>query len=223
MRHTPFLFSLPVVLLLLCICTLVSCKEDEEESYPALVTELAMARADQQGRMISFTTDDGVIHHVANDIKGMTANSRLRALVSYVKTAPPDGAPAENSFATVYSARAVPVLWDWTDDRDTPHDPTGIQSAWLAGGFVNLHLTPKTHGGKQAWGFSQDSVTVNALGSTTHHLSLCHQQGEDATAYTTDLFACISLDSIALLAPHDSIRLTVFTFNSPATWQFARE
>ena len=43
---------------------------------------------------------------------------------------------------------------------------------------------------------------------------------QDATAYTTDLYACISLDSIPALASQDSIRLTVNTFSTPAVWMF---
>jgi hypothetical protein len=198
----------------------MSCNDDDDEDYPSLITELAMARADNQGLMTSFTTDDGIIYHVNNEIKGMTANSRIRALISYLKTDAPDGAPAENSFAIVYQAKAVPVFWDWTTEEPMRRDPTGIQSVWVSGGFVNLHLTPKTQGGKQAWGFTRDSVTTNVLGTTTHHLSLYHHQLEDATAYTTDLYACISLDSIPALAAQDSIRLTVNTFSTPAIWMF---
>lgn len=199
---------------------LVSCSEDEEDGYPSLITEMAMARANSEGLMASFTTDDGATYYVNNDIKGMEANSLLRVLISYLKTAAPDGAPAGNAFATVYNAKAVPILWNDTDAEQKFRDPTGIQSAWLSGGFINMHLTPKTQGGKQAWGFIQDSVSSNVLGTTTHHLSLYHRQLDDATAYTTDLYACIALDSIPALAPQDSICLTIKTFTSPAVWMF---
>lgn len=209
------------VFLLLLSAALVSCSKDEDESYPPLITEMAMARADDGGIMASFTTDDGVIHHVNNTIKGMKPNSRIRALISYITTDAPADAPVENTFATVYSAKEAPVLWDWSDANPQHRDPTGIQSAWLSGGYINLHLTPKTQGGKQAWGFSQDSVTTNAQGASTHHISLYHDQLGDATSYTTDLYACIHPDSIPRCTIGDSIRLSINTFQGLCTWQFA--
>ncbi len=219
LRPVVFLFICPLALLFICTFTLLSCAEDDEEAYPSLITELAMAESDAQGLMTTFTPDGGPTYKVLNSIKGMPPNSRLRVLVGYVKEQKPTTSTLQ---ASVYKAQEVPVLWDFTNIPSMKRDPTGIQSAWLSGGFINLHLTPKTHGGKQAWGFTQDSVTTNALGTTTHHLSLYHNQFEDATSYTTELYASIDLDSIAALVPNDSIHLTVPTFTGPAEWQFKR-
>lgn len=214
LRPAVFLFICPF--LFFCTFTLLSCEEDED-SYPPLVTELAMAESNAEGLMSTFTPDNGPTYQVINSIKGMSPNSRLRVLVSYVAEQTTTGNTPQ---ASIYKAQEVPVLWDFTQISSMKRDPTGIQSAWLSGGYINLHLTPKTHGGKQAWGFTQDSVTTNALGTATHHLSLYHNQFEDATSYTTELYACIDLDSVATLAPKDSIRLTVQTFKGTAEWQF---
>ena len=199
----PFLF-------LLFACT----SDNDDESYPSLVTEMVMAQANAQGQMVSFTTDDGQTYIVDNDIHGMTANSRIRCLCGYVT--------GEPGHATVYNAMTVLILARVPSNIAIKHHPTGIASAWLSGRYVNLHLTPKTQGGKQTWGFSTDSVTPNTLGGSTHHLSLYHDQNDDATSYTSDLYAAISLDSITAtpLTPFDSIRLSVTTFNGIAFWQF---
>ena len=210
--------------LILTLSTLLSCSKDDE-TYPSLITEMVMAQADAQGCMTSFTTDGGTTYTVDNHIEGMDANSRLRCLCGYTIEA--------EKHANVYSALLVPVLTDASDAKSPKRHPTGIASAWLSGGFLNLHLTPKTHGGKQAWGFICDSVTPHLAspeGSAegyTYHLSLYHDQSDDATSYTTDLYACIDLDSLAVHSPRnappaatDSLRLTVPTFNGDALWMF---
>ena len=192
------------------VLSVLSCSDDKEDAYPSLITEMVMAKANAEGKMASFTTDDGTTYLVDNTISGMTANDCLRCLCTYLmETA---------GHVKVYRAEAVPILWDYTNVSTMKRDPTGIQSAWLSGGYINLHLTPKTQGGKQAWGFTRDSVTQNTLGGSTYHLSLYHDQRDDFAAYSTDLFACISLDSIpqapATLSSLDSIRLTVQTFTA---------
>ena len=197
-----------------------SCSEEEGSNFPSLVTEMVMAQADAEGRMTSFVTDAGVTYIVDNDVKGMDANSRVRCLCGYVMETVADGLSA-GLHANVYSAQAVPILSDATGIKIVKHDPSGIQSAWCSGGYINLHLTPKTQGGKQAWAFLRDSTTLNVLGGTTYHLSIYHDQREDSPAYTTDLYACIALDSVATSrSPLDSIRLTVTTFKDTAHWQF---
>ena len=209
--------------LFLALFTLFSCSKDDD-SYPSLITEMVMAQADAQGYMVSFTTDGGTTYAVDNSIEGMDANNRLRCLCGYTTEA--------EGHAKVYSALAVPVLADASGAKSPKRHPTGIASAWLSGGFLNLHLTPKTHGGKQTWGFTCDSVTPHtspsgAAEGYTYHLSLYHDQRDDATSYTTDLYACIALDSLAAHAPRnappaatDSLRLTVPTFNGEALWLF---
>lgn len=207
-RHLSFI--IPFVLL-----SLTSCSKDDDAAYPSLITEMVMAQADGAGQMASFTTDAGVAYTVENAISGMDSCSVVRCLCGYTVE--------DNGRAHVYTARAVPVLSDLSHLRDLRRDPTGILSAWLSGGYVNLHLTPKTQGGRQAWGFLRDSSTVNAGGGTTYHLSLYHDQRDDPPAYSTDLYACIAMDSLAAapLTQADSLVLTVQTFKQPAVWQLA--
>lgn len=203
------------LLAILCsvFCCLVSCSGEDDASYPSLVTELVMAQADGRGCMASFTTDAGTTYTVENEIKGMKASSLLRALCSYLVI--------DANYARVYQAQAVPILWNLTGNQTLPRDPTGIQSAWLAGGFVNMHLTPKTQGGQQAWGFMQDSVTANQRGGKTFHLALCHDQQSDMAAYSTEVYASISLDSLSATPTSlDSITLAVNTFQGTAVWRF---
>ena len=222
----------PCALLLLAVLA-AGCSDDADDMpFPALVTELVMAQADAQGAMDSFVTDAGTTYTVTNTITGMDAGSRLRCLCGYVVE--------EAGRAVVYSAQEVPILPNVTSAQRVRRDPTGIESAWLSGGFINMHLTPMTHGGKQGWAFLCDSVTPNAAAGHTLHLSLYHDLADDAASYTTDLYACIALDSLTVIplpasaatatasAPTfqfsvaDSIRLIVNTFKGPSEWLFAR-
>ncbi|MBP5770632.1 MAG: hypothetical protein J6W75_04645 [Bacteroidaceae bacterium] len=200
------------ILFLLVPILFYACSSDEDSKpYPPLVTELAMAQADDQGQMASFFTDSGKSYLVSNEIKGMDANALMRCLIGFVEE--------EKGHAKVYTAQVVPVLSDATNTKTKKRDPTGVASVWLGGGFVNLHLTPKTQGGKQAWGFLRDTLTQNILGGRTYYISLYHDLRDDAPAFTTDLYASISLDSIASpCSSNDSICLIIPTFEGVATW-----
>lgn len=194
--------------------TMISCSSDnEDEIYPPIVTEMAMAFSDSEGRMTHFTTDSGQTYQAANEVTGMDKNETLRAMLGYVVT--------EEGKARLYSARHVPVLPLYKAKSNKKHDPTGIVSGWMGGGFLNFHLQPKTKGGKQAWAFTSDSTSTNPLGGTTHHLSLYHDQKEDTIAYSSDFYISISLDSIAsAYLPTDSITFTIYDQKGPQTWYF---
>ena len=190
----------------------VSCSDDNT-SYPSLISEMAMAYADGKGHLARIVTDSGRDCRVSNEMTGMDANESVRALISYV--------PEDNGMAKVYSAQAVPVLSNVTDEKTVAQDPTGIESAWMGGGFINFHLLPKTQGKKQRWAFQCDSTRINVLGGETHHLSLYHQQQDDPVSYSYHLYVCVALDSVGTtLTAADSITFVVHTFDGPKTWHF---
>jgi hypothetical protein len=215
MKRTPLLLLLTFVLG--GIGLLESCSKDDE-SYPNLITEMGIAYSDAQGRMTRFLTDGGKAYQVLNEVMGMENNDTTRVLTGYVIES--------STTARVYTAQAVPVLHNATTQElveGTYYDPTGVESAWTAGGFINLHLTPKTQGKKQAWAFKCDTTYTNTQGGQTYDLSLCHRQLEDPTAYTTDIYVSVDLDSVATaFAPTDSLHFTVYTFNGPRTWHFGQ-
>ena len=128
-------------LLMIFVAGLISCSNDDDTAYPSLITEMSMAYSNGQGLLSRFVTDSGRDYRASNDIKGMDANETVRALISYV--------PDNDSQAKVYSAQVIPVLPDATDKEPVAHDPLGVESVWLGGGFINLHLLPKSQGQKQ--------------------------------------------------------------------------
>lgn len=186
---------------------------DDDEVYPNLVTELCMAHADAQGTLSRIVTDSGGDYHITNEVTGLNAYQKIRALIGYVTEG--------NGQAKVYTAQEVPLLPDASKNTARYQDPTGVESVWKGGGFINFHLLPKTKGAKQGWAFLRDSTTTNALGGQTHHLSLYHRQGNDPTSYSRELYLSLPIDSVATtLTAADSITFVVHTFQGPKSWHF---
>ena len=191
----------------------VSCGDGDGEPYPPLVTEMVMSSGDEMAVFSTFTTDDGHTYKMANTLQGTTPNVRWRFLCGYVVEG--------EGTARVYIFRRVPLLADVSRAREARHDPTGLASVWQSGGYVNMHLLPKTQGGQQAWGLSRDSAHINGAGGTNYFISVCHHQLSDPAAYSDDLFVSIDPDTVAATRqPSDSLILSLFTFDGWRTWRF---
>ena len=200
--------------LLICgvVAALSACSNDDER-YPDLITDFVVALGDDDGNVVAILTDDGVRLAVDNTVTGIPRNARVRSFCSY--------APTADSRVAIYNIIGIPLLSQLKDDVAVQHHPTGVAAVWQSGGYVNMHLLPKTYGGHQKWAFAVDSMTQNAAGSTTHHLSLYHDQGSDAEAYSDNMYLCIHPDSLATpLLPTDSLRLAITTYDGVQTWQF---
>lgn len=210
------------LLSLLFVCSslmFLSCSgSDDEEGYPALITEFTMAYADGEGLLNHFITDAGRTYYVANEVKGLDANESARVLIGYSIEDNDESQTSQRAW--IYTAKAIPILKDFIGKESPSHDPTGVESVWLGGRFINCHLRPKTQGGKQSWAYLTDSVSINAFGGNTYHLSLFHRQMDDQQAYSGDLYLSIPLDSIAAFNPSDSLSFTIVTYTGPLTWRF---
>lgn len=173
-----------------------------------------MAMSDANGVMTSFTTDAGKNYKVTNRFTGMTANTTMRCVCEYEVLG--------EQAAYVRSAQRAAVLHDFTGVKTVVREPTAFLSAWLSGGFINMHLYPKTKGGTQRWGFLRDSIYNNPMGGITHCLSLYHDLFEDSPAYSAHLYACIALDSVAVThGPNDSVVVAMETYDGPLSRRFS--
>ena len=142
----------------------------------------------------------------------------MRVLCSYL----PDGAGA----AEVYTLQAIYVLPDVTKEL-TPavYDPVGFVSAWKGGGFINLHLLPKTKANlnNHVWGFIRDNQRTNSAGGTTYELSLYHDQKADPLAYSNDLYLSLAIDSVSKsFGTQDSIELKVQGFDQQRILKYGK-
>lgn len=199
---------------LLCLAmAMASCSSNADAPYPSLITDFVMAVANVQGQLATLITDNGNLLTVDNSVTGLPAGARVRAMCSYE--------PLAENHVQVYTIQQVPVLRQLPGDMSVRRHPIGVAGVWHSGGFINMHLTPKTHGGVQSWAFTADSAVANAAGGITHCIALYHDQAADTEAYTGHLYASISPDSIATsFNDADSIRLSIATYSGTQTWQF---
>jgi len=203
-----------LLILTAVVLSFVGCSEEDEQTYPPMITEMAVMSSDASGTIRSFTTDAGNSYSLTTPYTGVTENALWRFLVGYV--ADSDGR------ATVYSLEGVVVPRDSTSRAGVAIDPVGFVSAWPGGGFVNMHLQPKTKGGVHTWGYVRDSLTTNTAGGSTHFITLFHRQGNDPMAYSAEAYVSIPVDSLSE-APGaaDSICLTVKSFSGTIRKSFA--
>ena len=191
----------------LAVILLGTACQEEQQTYPSIITEMTDAYVNEQGVMHKIETDQGAVYTLTNPQKDFEPQSINRVLSGFV--------PLSAGTAQLYQMKGVYLLRD--SSAIAQKDPTGVLSAWRAGKYINLHLSPKTQGGKQYWGFAVDSV------STGHtRISLHHRQNNDAPAYTQDTYASIPVDSIKTAQPGDSLIMTVATFNGFKTWTFKK-
>ena len=198
--------------------TLAACsnsEDDEEETFPALVTEMGVLRVGSNVTNVTLITDSGKSYRVASEIEGLKANAWMRCMAGYVVQ---DVGEVE-----IRTLKGVGVLPDCSDRTTLKRDPVGVVSAWTGGGFINMHLLKKNHGADHEWGYILDDSYANASGGTTYEVSLYHDQRNDPPAYSTDIYFSLSQDALAKTRTSaDSIRLTIHTFEkSPHQWLFA--
>jgi len=193
-------------LLILGLICLVSCKNNDDDTYPNIITEMADLYTNDDGEMEKFTTDAGVTYQITNGQGDLQPRALYRILCGYV--------PSGNS-ATLYQLQSVYYLKDSTAIAKT--NPTGVKSAWRAGKYINMYLSPLTQGGKQYWGFITDSIKGGHV-----WVSLHHNQNADPLSYTQPTYASLPVDSIKGIQAGDSITLRINTFNGTQTWNFKK-
>lgn len=193
-------------LLILGLICLASCSNNEDDTYPSIITEMADLYTDGEGVMEKFTTDAGVTYQIINGQGDLQPKALYRILCGYV--------PSGNS-ATLYQVQGVNYLRDSTKIAKT--DPIGVKSAWRAGKYINMYLSPLTQGGTQYWGFITDSIKNGHA-----WVSLHHNQNADPLSYTQPTYASLPVDSIKGIQEGEDITLCINTFNGLQTWNFKK-
>ncbi len=208
----------PVILALVALFFLGSCSE-ESEPYPNLLTEMADVHTDHSGRLYCFVLDNGTQYTITNtNIQPHRPDTVYRAVVGYV----PEPSTSSSSLpAQIYSLTGARVLADST--AVVRHDPTGIESMWSAGSYINMQLTAKSQGGIHYWGYavdSQDMAGAEGRQHSHHRLSIHHVQGNDPLSYSSTYYCSISVPAIPQYRVGDTVTVTVHTFNGAKAWTF---
>ncbi len=216
-RPHRFPYHLLFIIYCLLFLPLVSCSSDQEEAedaFPSLITEMALLEVGETTSNITMYTDSGKKYRVAGELEGLKPRTWGRGLFGYVLQ--------DASTVEVRTLQNVPVLPNSSELSPLKRDPVDVVSAWMGGGFVNIHLQKKTKGGDHTWGFILDGSYANTAGGTTYEVSLYHDQSGDPTAYSMDVYFSIDEDA---LSKHritgDSVRLSIATFETePYHWHF---
>lgn len=211
--------ALHKAMLLLAALLLFSCSE-EHEPYPDLVTEFADIRTGADGMLLDMTTDNSTRYSITNtNIKPHRPDTTYRAVAGFV---PETG--TSDPQALIYTLTGAQVLADST--ANLRHDPTGIESMWQEGRYINMQLTAKTQGGIHHWGYAIDLVRQAGEDGRTHahhHLSIHHNQGQDPTSYSQTYYCSIHVPSIPYYNIGDTISVSVHTFNGVKKWTFHKQ
>ncbi len=175
-RHCHFLLTAATLLPAFC---LMACGDDDDV-YPAIVTELVDGLTNSRGEMEKILTDEDVCYSLTNPQSGLVPDVAYRCLCGYI---------ADGDNATLYTLTGAYLLRDSTEEA--VKDPLTIVSAWQTRRYINLHLSVKTRGGTQYFGYVTDSIVGRHA-----YLSLHHRQNADPEAYSADVYASIPLDSV---------------------------
>jgi hypothetical protein len=190
----------------------ISCQKENCDStpYPSLITEFVNLRTDEHGTAVTFHNDQGEVFNIDNQIENLYPNATYRIVCGYEVT------DKSTKNAIIYKVKNVEVL---KEQSTTRCDALNVIAVWMGGNFINLHLNPKTQGGEHEWGYHLDRISSNRE-QKVYHLSLFHNQKEDPTSYTEDIYACINLSQLTGIQSGDSIYISIQTFEKDKTWCF---
>ena len=73
-----------LLILTAVVLSFVGCSEEDEQTYPPMITEMAVMSSDASGTIRSFTTDAGNSYSLTTPYTGVTENALWRFLIGYV-------------------------------------------------------------------------------------------------------------------------------------------
>ena len=165
--------------LFLLVSALVSCN-DEAETFPNVVTQMAEVTAEANGRLTQMITDDGSTYPILNELYAGDKAAVYRMFCNYVVK--PEG-------ATLLGGTGVCVRR--TDVKPDKTLPLTVVSAWKGGGYANLHLQYMRRSANHTLTLTQDSVVGDITYLTVHHPWV-----NDIMAWTVDEYASIPLSEM---------------------------
>ena len=217
LRRVSFRMAWLLVLLpIMSAFVATACSDKDDEPFPSVVFEMADVFTNDRGQLSVILLDDSTALRISNDVSGFQPRAGYRCLCGYV---PSNG----TNYVELLSLSPAYLLYDCAKETLRDKDPLSVVSVWRGGcRYLNMHLLPKTKGGEQHWGYLVDSVRINSAGGSTYHLSLLHDQGTDTTAYSTDFYMSISLDSLTNHKGRaDSVDLGIVTWDGLRHYGFS--
>ena len=205
----------PLITCFIILCA-ISC-DKKDGIYPSMTTKFGDIRTNADGVLTDMTIDNGETFIITNtNINPHRPDTTYRAIIGYV--AESNGTSKE---AYIHSLTGAMVLAD--SSVQALHHPTGIESMWMEGKYINMQLSAKSQGGKHYWGYCIDKVEQSGEDNRQyahHHLSVHHNQGNDPLSYTETYYCSILLPSLPNFKQGDTISICVNTFKGVKTWKF---
>lgn len=176
-------------LLLLCICLLGACKEDDYV-YPSVVKEFIGASTDSNGTLSHLVADTGEIFRIQprSGLGGLQKDTLYRTISMYL--------PLENGTVQLYSSEPVLSMKPVTADRISgglKTDPVDIERMWLSGKYLNMVLLAQVRDQSHSYHFVEESLQTEANGKTILHLRLHHNSNHDYEAFTRKVYLSVPL------------------------------
>lgn len=197
------------------IMLFAACSDDDDNSYPSVVTELVDAVTNADKAIAYIKRDNGELFYMKDQrIGASAADSTYRCLSMYEVLKDENGKTTQ--YAKVYQLKNIfssfPVAADRLKSHE--HSPVQVYSTWPSDRYFNMYFGYLTTGvASHPFAFSIDSTSVSATtGKRIMHVSLIHQRPPtDPESYTQKSY--LSLPLYTLKDEADSLVFHVNTYN----------
>ena len=191
---------------LLFIASLIYTSCEEDQVLPPYTQDLAELVTNAYGEARTLIFDDGRKLPVVNKLGNLTPDSIYRIRAMYV--------PVENGVQLTAAQTTVSSFPIELDAAGMQTDPVELKSIWGSPRYVNMLVGLKTGGGAQMIGFVYNGIEVSADGVKKQHIVVFHDQIEDPTYYTQDIYLSCPVYQLSTELEHgrDSVEMTIHTF-----------
>lgn len=209
------------ILLMLILLSFISCKGDGDSYvYPPIIFEFTTAQTNASGDVISIKTDKGITYQIDKLFTNskLSANTQERIICYY--TLIKEG--GTDTKADLYAiAKPFTTIPKHFNEKDRKTDPVGVQSAWLAGEFINITALIKAQNKGHEFHFMEDAITTEN-GIPTITITLYHDKNGDMEAYTKMGYLSIPLMGYISQYPHGfNILLNINTYDGIKKFPFS--
>lgn len=174
---------LKTIFVLLAICTISSCKEDDYE-YPPVKLEFLTVNINTEGIVKNAITDGGELLTITQDKTNtkFEPNSVQRIIANIEQY--------DDNTAIIYSLASpisvAPLSIDSPEfEEGIKLHPVDVLSMWQGSTYLNMILLIKTHESKHIFHFVEQSCELNDAGVKTVRVLLYHDSGSDVPKYNT--------------------------------------
>lgn len=169
----------------------IACGEEEDYTYPDLVTEIACLKTDTEGKGTELLTDQGKTWKipVKQQPAELTPDSTYRVLCRYA----PSTSKQQEADIYLLQSTVSPLPQPEADYKNIHTDPVSIQSIWRSGEYLNMILKVMVKEGEHALSFIENGIFTEENETQTLSLTLYHDRKSDSEAFYRKSYLSIPL------------------------------